>query len=139
MYAILKNLLVLALYMGTLGLVGCFEKPIASIPYGEVMGVYIRGDSGVLERFEMKVGSKYTQEIYRDNQLVMHSKGTWWVEGPELVLNGLVLSKHTESGELTIDSNKRNNYRATWEEVDGIPKITLDKETPAVLTKIKSF
>jgi hypothetical protein len=139
MYAILKNLLVLVFYIGTLGLVGCFEKPMVSIPYGEIMGVYIRGDSAILERFEMKVGSKYTQEIYRDNQLVMHSKGTWWVEGPELVLNGLVLSKRTDDGELTINSTKRDNYRATWEEVDGIPKIILDMETPTVLTKIKSL
>jgi hypothetical protein len=117
-------------FFGIALLLGCNKKTQDSVSPSEVAGVYIRGKDGGLERLEVKRGGRYTQEIYKDNQLVIHSKGTWWPDGPYVIFNNFVPSKKTEGGEITFGSQKIPESKASWEvSEDGIPRIILDNES----------
>jgi hypothetical protein len=128
-------------------LLGCDKKTQDSIAPTKVSGIYIRGHDGVLERLEIKRGGRYTQEIYKDNKLVIHSKGTWWTDGPDLILNDFVSSKHMDSGDVAIGNQKLSQYKVSWGVGDDeVPRITLDSEPqqdptapPIVFSKIKNL
>jgi hypothetical protein len=143
MHFLLKILVIPFLFGSMVFLVGCFDlskkNSNDSIVYQDVVGIYTRADGEILERIELKKGAKFTQEIYKEGQFLFHTKGTWWVEGSELLLSGLVLSKRTDNGEFMMGGSRINDYKVPWSNDDGVPKIILDKEVPIVLTKIRGF